>query len=333
MAVLGVNNPTLLDVTNAMDPDGSIATVAEILNETNEILADMTMMEGNLSTGHRTTIRTGIPRATWRQLYGGVQPSKSTRKQITDTTGMLEAYAEVDKDLADLNGNSNEFRLSEDRAHIEGMSQDMAETVWFGNEALNPERFTGFAPRFDDLSAENADNIIDAGGTGTDNASLWLIGWGPNTAHGIYPKDSIAGLTMSDKGQVTLESAPDGSGGRMEAYRTHYQWKNGLTVRDWRFIVRICNIDRSLLTADASTGANLPNLMFEAMELIPNMGSARFAFYSDRSITTKVRQQHENRVSSSTLTVENVGGVPLTTFHGVPLRRSDALSPDEARVV
>ena len=333
MAVLAVTNPTLLDVMKATDPDGSIAVVAEILNETNEILQDMTMVEGNLPTGHMTTVRTGIPAPTWRQMYGGVQPTKSTRTQITDTTGMLEAYAEVDKALADLNGNSNAFRLSEDRAHIEGMSQEAANTLFSGDESLDPEKFTGMNARYNDRSAANGDNIIDGGGTGNDNASIWLMGWGPNTLHGIYPKGSMGGLQVNDKGQVTIEDASGGSNtGRMEAYRTHYRWDIGLTLRDWRFCVRIANIDRSNLTADAATGANLPSLMFEAMELIPNLNSARFGFYMDRQLATKLRQQSAAGVANSSLTVTQVGGVPVTDFNSVPLRRTDALAVDEAQV-
>lgn len=333
MAVLNVNNPTLMDKIAAENIDGSIAVVAEILNETNEIIDDWTMMEGNLATGHRTTIRTGIPKPTWRQLYGGVQPTKSKRASITDTCGMLEAYAEVDKAEADLNGNSNEFRLSEDRAHIEGMAQDAATILFSGNEALNPERFTGLNMRYNDLSAENAENIIDAGGTGTDNASIWLIGWGPNTVHGIYPKGSKVGLQVTDKGQVTIEDV-DGTGGRMEAYRTHYRWDLGLTVRDWRYVVRIANIDRSLLSKDASTGANLPDLMFEAAEIVPSLsGNVRFGYYMDRRLRTKLRQQIAHGVSNSTLETGDVGGKRVTTFDEIPLRRVDALAVDEARVV
>ncbi len=133
MATLSVRNPTLLDLAKASDPDGKIATIVEILNETNEILDDMSWVEGNLPTGHRTTIRSGLPAPTWRKLYGGVQPNKATNVQVTDNTGMLEAYAEIDKALADLNGNTAAFRLSEDRAHIEGMNQEMADTIFFGN--------------------------------------------------------------------------------------------------------------------------------------------------------------------------------------------------------
>ena len=331
MAVLPATHPTLLDLAKRQDPDGKIATIVEILNETNEILDDMVWMEGNLVTGHRTTIRSGLPQPTWRKLYGGVQPTKSTTVQVTDNTGMLEAYAEIDKALADLNNNTAEFRLSEDTAHIEGISQEIANTLWYGNEGTAPAKFTGLAPRFNSLSAENSDNIIPGGGAGADNGSIWLIVWGPRTVHGIVPKGSTAGLQMNDKGQVTIEDI-DGNGGRMEAYRTHYRFDAGLTVRDWRYIVRIPNIDKSLLTVDISTGANLSDLMFQATELIPNLGAGRAVFYMARDMRSMLRRQTADAVKNSTLTIENVGGVPIMNFNGIPIKRSDALSADEALV-
>lgn len=333
MAVLPNNNPTLMDYAKALDPDGSVATVVEILNETNEMLADMSFIEGNLPTGHRSTIRIGLPTPTWRKLYGGVQPTKSRRAQVTDNCGMLEDYAEVDVALADLNGNTNEYRLSEARSHIEGISQALQDTAIYGDTAVNPERFDGLESRYNDLSAPNADNIIDAGGTGSDNASIWLVGWSPETCHGIIPKGSQAGIQVNDKGQVTIENV-DGNGGRMEAYRTHFRLDAGLCLRDWRFVVRICNIDRSALSADLSTGANLPNFMFEAMERIPSMSmGARFAFYMDRSVRTVYRQQLAHETKQSTLTYENVGGVKSPVFNEVPIRRVDKLAVDEPRVV
>ena len=334
MVALATTNPTLIDVATRQDPDGSIAVIAEILNETNEMLLDATMIEGNLPTGHRTTVRTGIPAPTWRRLYGGVQPTKSTTAQITDATGMLEAYAEVDKKLADLNGNTSEFRLSEDRAFIEGMSQQAAETMIYGDERVNPERFTGLAARYNSRQqsvAANYENVIHGGGSGADNASIWLVGWGPNTCHGIYPKGTQAGLQMQDLGEVTIENV-DGSNGRMQAYRSHYNWDLGLTLRDWRYVVRIANIDRSELTNDASSGANLPDLMFEAMERIPNLASSRLAWYADRSIITKLRQQTAAGVRQSTLAVAQVGGVMVTSFNEIPIRRVDALAVNEATV-
>ena len=334
MAVLATTHPTLLDLTTRMDPDGKIAAIVELLTQDTSILEDMTWVEGNLPTGHRTTVRTGLPEPTWRKLYGGVQPTKSTTAQITDNTGMLEDYAEVDKALADLNGNTSEFRLSENRAHLTGFAHKLTRTVIYGNEGSEPEAFTGFAPRYNSLTAQNADSIIDAGGTGTDNLSIWLVGWGPNSVHGIIPKGSNAGLQMHDKGQVTIENV-DGNGGRMEAYRTHYRWDAGLTVRDWRYVVRICNIDRSLLSKDASTGADLLNFMDDALERLPTGAdtNTRLVWYMPRHVRAFLRKQMKNVVKGSTLTMEQVQGRMIPTYDGIPIKRLDVLGADEARVV
>ncbi len=329
MTVGASTHPTLVDLVKRSDPDGAIAAIAEILHETNGILDDMVWVEGNLPTGHKTTVRTGLPAPTWRKMYGGVQPTKSSTAQVTDNCGMLEAFAEVDKALADLNGNTNAFRLSEDTAHIEGMNQEVAETIFYGNEGTEPEAFTGFAPRFNDPTADNGENLINGAGTGSDNASIWLIVWGPNMVHGIVPKGSMGGLQMRDLGEdvIILDD-----GGRMLAYRTHYRWDCGLTVRDWRYIVRICNIDRSALTKDASSGANLPDLMFEALERVQGLSGGRACWYMDRSVLTKLRQQSTYGVENSTLTSQNLGGTMVTTFHEVPIKRVDALAVDEAAI-
>jgi hypothetical protein len=330
MATLAANNPTLIDLSKRLDPDGKIASIVELLNQSNDVLTDMSFMEGNLPTGHKTTIRTGLPTPTWRKLYGGVQPGKSTTVQVTDTCGMLEAYAEVDKALADLNGNTAAFRLSEDAAHIESMSQEMAQTLFYGNEGTEPEAFTGLAPRYSSLSAQNADNIIDAfSGSGGDLTSIWLCVWGPQTGHGIYPKGSQAGLQMSDKGQVTVENV-DGAGGRMEGYRTHYRWDCGVSIRDWRYFVRIANIDISELGTIANT-KNLINWMVQASERIPSFGKGRAAFYMNRTLREKLRLGILERVSSN-LTWETVEGKRVMTFDDIPVRRTDALINTETRV-
>ena len=330
MATLTVNNPTLLDLAKATDPDGSIARVVEILNQRNEVLEDMPWVEGNLPTGHRTTVRSGLPVPTWRKLYGGVQPTKSRRVQVTDNCGMLEDYAEVDKALADLNGNTEAFRISEDRAHIEGMSQEMAQTLFYGNEGSEPEAFTGLAPRFNSLSAENADNIIDAfSGSGGDLTSIWLIVWGENSVHGIVPKGSKTGVQMTDKGQVTVENA-DGNNGRMEAYRTHYRWDCGLTVRDWRQIVRIANIDVSELGTIANT-KNIINWMVQAAERVENLGAGRPVFYMNRTIREKLRLGILERISNN-LTWETVSGKRVMTFDDIPVKRVDQILKTESRV-
>ena len=331
MAALSAIHPTLLDFAKRLDPDDKIAKIVEILNEQNPIIEDMVWLEGNLPTGHRTTIRTGLPEPTWRKLYGGVQPTKSTTVQVTDACGMLEAYAEVDKALADLNGNTAAFRLSEDLAHIEGMNQEFASTLFY-RTADAPEEFVGLSARYNDQSAANGDNILTSADTpdSTDNSSIWLIGWGANTVHGIYPKGSKGGLQMNDKGQVTIENV-DSNGGRMEAYRTHYRWDCGLSVRDWRYVVRI-NYDQEDLTKNAGSGPDLIDLLSQATELIPSLSSCRPVFYGNRRALSFLKRQIANKVAASTLTMETVGGKHVTMFEGIPFKRVDAITNSESGI-
>ena len=331
MSILATTHPTLLDVTKRMDPDGKIDRIAELLNLTNEVLDDAVYIEGNLPTGHRSTIRTGLPTPTWRKLYGGVQPTKSNTVQVTDSIGMLEDYAEVDKRAADLNGNTAEFRLSEDAAHIEGMSQQLATTIFYGNETTNPAAFTGLAPRFNSKTALNGKNVIDDGSpSGNNNTSIWLVVWGPNTCHMVYPKGSQAGLRMEDKGQVTIENL-NGDGGRMEAYRTHYAMDAGMVVRDWRYVVRI-SVNTSTLTKDASSGDDIIDLMTQAVEMIPSLGMGRPAFYMNRNIRSYLRRQISNKTKQSTLKTETIAGKIVTSFDEIPCRRVDALTNNEAAI-
>lgn len=330
MATLSTLNPTLADLASRMTSDGKIdPQIIELLGETNEVLDDMTVIEANGFTEHKTTVRSGLPSGTWRKLNYGVQPEKSRTVQVKDAMGMLETYAEVDKALADLNGNSAAWRLSEDRAFIEGMNQTMATTLFYGDASLDPEKFTGLAPRYSSLSAENGMNIISGNGSGSDNSSIWLIVWGPNTCHTIYPKGSAAGLQSRDLGEDTLL---DANSGRYQGYRTHYKWDIGLTLRDWRYVARIANIDISDLTKNASSGADLIDLMTQAIEVIPNLGMGRAVFYCSRKVRSFLRRQIANKVASSTLTMDEVAGKKVISFDGIPVRRSDAILNTEATV-
>lgn len=333
MATLSVKSPTLLDVAKSLDPDGKTATVVELLNQTNEILTDMPWFEGNLPTGHRTTVRTGLPTATWRQLYQGVDPSKSTRAQVDDTCGLLEARSEIDVDVAALNGNTSEFRLSEGQAFLEAMNEAMASTMFYGDVATNPERFTGLSARYNSSTAGNGANVMKAGGAGADNTSVWLIVWGQNTAHGIFPKGSKAGLTHEDLGVI---DAFDGNNKRFRAVADLWKWKPGLSLRDWRYAVRICNIDVSDLQGMTGTQAltaqtNLIKQMMIAKHKIPSLGMGKPVFYANRTVRAYLDVMALEK-SNAALSIKEAAGQFETSFLGIPIRTCDQLLNTETVV-
>ncbi len=328
MSIIGNTYLTLADMFKRQDPDSKVAAIIDIMSKSNPVLDDAIAVEGNLPTGHRTTIRTGLPAVTWRKLYQGVQPSKSTTKQVDDACGMLEAYAEVDKALADLNSNTSAFRMSEDAAFIEAMNQEMATTLFYGDNSTNPEKFMGLSARFSDTSAENGAQIIDAGGEGADNTSVWVITWDERTVHLIYPKGSKAGLQLDDRGQVTLQ---DGAGNNFEGYRSHYKWDVGMSVRDWRYVTRIANIDISALQtygSESDTSPKLVDLLIEALNKIQDPQKGKTAIYCNRTVKTildKMSASDGYRAVNTSV----MDGKPVTSFYGYPVRLTDALRNDE----
>lgn len=332
MAAIGTNALTLVDWAKRLDPDGKVPVIVELLSQTNEMLTDMRWIEGNLPTGHRTTVRTGLPTVAWRLLNQGVTPSKSTTAQIDEQAGILEAWSEVDVDLAKLNGNIQAFRLSEGRAFIEAMNQEMAGTVIYGNGGLAPEEFTGLAPRYSSLSAGNAQNIVNGGGAGSDNTSVWLVVWGDQTIMGIFPKGSQAGLKHDDYGEVTVELTAGIAGSRMRAYQERWQWKAGIALKDWRYVVRLANIDVSDLVA----GVGAPDLiegMIKMIHRIPTLGMGKAVFYMNRTALQALDIQRRNDVmAGGGLSYENVDGMQRPTFRGIPIAKVDAILETEATV-
>jgi hypothetical protein len=337
MSVISGNVVSLADWVKRLDPDGKTATVIELLNQTNEVLQDMAWQEGNLPTGHRVTQRSGLPATAFRLLNKGVAPSKSTTVQIDEACGMLEAWSEIDKDLVELNGNAGAFRLSEARAFIESMNEKQVQTLFYGNSGLNPEQYTGLTPRYNTIvGATNGSNVLDGGAAvgQTDLSSIWLVCWGDQMTYGIFPKGSKAGLQHDDLGLQVVENVAGIGGDRMLAYRERWQWKCGIAVKDWRFNVRIANIDISQLIA--KTGANLFDLMIKALHRIPTNGlrMTRPVFYMNRTVRQMLDIQARDAVQvGGQLKYEVVDGQWITTFRGIPIRIVDQLIETEARVV
>lgn len=330
-AALSTGALTIADWAKRLDPTGKVSDIVELLSQSNEILMDMVWIEGNLPTGHRTTVRTGLPAVAWRLLNAGVTPSKSTTAQIDEQIGILEAWSEVDVALAKLNGNTAAFRLSEARAFIEAMNQEMAQTVFYGNGGIAPEEFTGLAPRYSLLSAGNGGNIIDALGVdAADSTSIWLIAWGEETVSGIFPKGSQAGLEHNDYGEQTIQVTAGVAGQRMRALQERWVWNAGIQLKDWRYVVRIANIDVSTLSATVPT---LVDYMETALEILPN-ALGRPVFYMNRTVRRILRRQERLQVSTGGgITFENVEGKRVYDFGGIPVRISDAILNTEARVV
>lgn len=328
--------PNIHNILKRTDPDGSLADIAEVIMQYNPILEDIYTIEGNLPTGHRTTVRVDHGNPTWRAYNKGIRPSKSNTEQVDDTCGMLEDYSVVDKDLAELNGNTAAFRLSEDEAIIQGISNEMATTIFYGT-GQNRD-FLGLAPRYDNIGTPAGKfgareqsaylkNVIDAGGsTAGSQTSVWYMVHGEQFTHGIFPKGSKAGLSVRDLGEETVY---DNEGGQFQGYRTHYQWKMGLVVRDWRYIVRIANIELANLENSTAQKA-LYKAMIRARYTLPQGSmSGRGVYYCSPAVLAMLDLAGVDKENAN-LGWTNIFGKDVRTFRGTPFRTCDAILETEA---
>lgn len=337
MAVVNESMLTLLEVAKRRDPKGKTDKIVEILNETNKILEDAPAIECNDGTVFRSTERASLPRPGWRMINKGAPTVRSETRQNEDATGLMEAWGEVDETLLELSDDRNALLLSENKAVIEGMGQEAAETLFYGRRSVNAASFDGFDQRFWSMNPSKcryAENIIDAGGTGANLTSLWFQTWGDFSAHLIYPKGSKAGLSMKNfSNQVLFDS----NGDKYEGYRTRFQWYLGLAIRDYRYTVRVANIDnanlQSFIDGGAGTAADqkLNRILVRACDLIPNLDRGRTVIYANRDVHTMLNLIAMEK-SNVQLTIEKFGGVTVPTFKGIPIRRCDALVAGETQI-
>lgn len=332
MATINAVKYSLLDV-NTRKVNGALSEpIIELLTQENSIVNDIPWIECNTDTGHQTILRTGIPAATWRKLYAGVATTKSTVNKIIDTPAMIEARSELDVDVIPAGGDVATFRAQEAAVFMQGLSQQVASALIYETALTQTERFVGFASRYSALSAANSDSILSGGGVGSDNSSIYLIGWGERTAHGLYSKGASAGFEHKDLGE---SDAFDASNNRYRAYMDIYKWKCGLTVRDWRSVVRICNLDTSNMLANTSA-PNLVSLMIDACNRQRGGGDKRF--YMNRA-TFGTLQKQAAATSANVLAVEaglsqfGTGVMSPASFLGIPIMIEDALLTTEATVV
>lgn len=335
MATIGNVVLTLIDWAKRLDPEGSLPDIVELLAQTNEILMDMLWAEGNLPTGHRITVRTGLPTAAFRLLNNGITPSKSRTAQIDEACGILEAWSEVDVALAKLNGNEAAFRLSEAQAFIEAMNNAMSTALFYGNAAINPEQFTGLAPRYSAISgAANGSNVVDGGGTSGTMSSVWLVSWGSQTCHGIFPKGSMAGLQHEDHGEQTILTGSSGGIGtaRMRAYQDQWIWNAGVALKDWRYVSRLANIDIPSLV-NQSNATDLVKGMIKQTHRMPFIKLGKPVFYMNRTAFEFLDIQRRDAVEvGGQLSYEVVDGQRIPYFRGIPVRICDALIQTETQV-
>jgi len=340
--------PTLADVTSRMTDAGEQHVIAEMLSQSVVLHEDAPYVEASEMTGHHFAYRTSIPAGAWRQMNQGTPYSKSTTDKSSVGLAELVDYSQVDRTLAMISGDVEGFRESEDVAFLEGMGQTIEQTLWYGNTVANPAECNGLSTFYNALgdAALNGANVIDGGGTGNSNASLWLLGWAPGKLFLLYPRGSKAGLAMEDLSESM--SGYDSLGNPFRAYTMWFQQFIGLCPQDWRYSARMANMD---VTTAGLAGPNAPDIFASIREMLlfpPNMTKAtsgitkvdsprdpgtgvRFVIYSNRTVRhyADIQAMRDRNVL---LRLEDYAGKPTMGIDEIPWKVSDQLLTTEQRV-
>lgn len=342
----GIGNTfyNLIDMYKSQDPNGQQAAVIEMLMENNPMLEDAVAVECNNGSTHMHTVRTGLPAVAWGRLYKGIPQSKSTKAQVQDTTGFVEGLSTVDMRLLKLSGNEGAIRLSEANGFMEAMEQEVANKIIYGNSNSNPDQFMGLAPRFNDPTAPNGSQIVDGGGDADANTSVWMIAWGENRTHLLYPKNTQAGITREDKGPQRVQDEDGNPYYVKEELFTHHV---GLAVADWRYVVRIANIDIDALRADPSDLNADHDSIYDLFRRaywklhsrrpvkLQSGGMGRVSVYANKDVLEALDALSTNSGSADSfvrLVPQQIEGKEILTYRSMPLRETDALLNTEETI-
>lgn len=335
MATKGTRNPTLRDLANGLKSDGTFdSDIVELVLEANsDLLADAVVKEANGTDNDRTTIRTGLAEATWTAFYEGVQPSKGSKKQVSNSIGRLESMIQVDRSLIEDSPNGKEEMLDEAFVHAETMGNEVADCIFYGNVKTNAKKFNGLAPIYNAYGGTDKmqasyyciSSKRTASPDSTKLRSIFLIGWGRRGAHLIYPKGSRGGL---QRDPVTDETVTQADGSRLKVKEQFFKWLVGLTVKDFRACGRICNIESNTLS---TLDVDLGEYMLQLKSRCKGTG-LKMVFYMPDSVYEWLAIKTRRQVLVTSFSFKDVAGEMVMHFDGIPIRKLDCLETNETAV-
>lgn len=326
MAAKGSGILTLADV--AKSKDAEVGQVAEVLLQRNPILEDIPYMEMNMETYHKEFIRGSLPEVTYRKANQPIPSSKSEIEERTFNGCHFECKSEIDVMVAERGGKLAFNRWNQAQAHIQAMGLEHADVLFNGSPEDSHLKSPGLFDVYSTVNSANspvAANVIDALGVGSDNTSMQLVVWGPQSIFGVFPKGTKAGLQSKDNGKVQIVgTTAGGATGTYWGYQEEFMMDHALVVKDWRQGARAVNIDVSKLKD--GTGVDLVDLMIDLQAKVENLAGGTPVYYVNRTLYAHLRKQVKNQVAAGGgLTFDNFGGKWVMMFDGIPVKVCDAI--------
>jgi hypothetical protein len=325
---------SLLDLLKYMDPsNGRLLFVAEVLSRKSPVIKEAPILEANQALTHIGTRTTSLPTVGKRAINDGVTYQAHKEQQITAPMSLFETMSKVDEEIIKLAGsNAAGVRQRKDAAFIEAITQAVEEEIFYGSLGDDDLGFNGLATLFASTSTyPNGDstwyyNVLSGGGSGSDTTSIWLIEWGADKVHLIYPKGTKAGIEVNDMGKQLVSGVTTST--QYVAYVTQFKWRCGLFVSDERCVQRIANVE----TSGTSNTFDDDDLI-TMINRLPDMGENPMTrIYVNRTIRTQmdIKVKDKNNVNYTSGT--DAFGKPTLQFRGIPVQVADQIVNTETAI-
>lgn len=343
MAEIGGRYFTFRDIEAGKRPDGTFdADVVNLMSQENPVLKDIPWKQCLRGREDVTTIRTGVPDAVLRMYYEGVRGSKGTKKQVVNSCATCSTAIEFDWRLYEQTDNRAAFLGDEQRAHADVIGQLVATALFYGDIAANPKGINGFAKTLSVYGANGstvcndtanaAHYVYSAGATGGNahRRSIFLIGWGARSAHGIYPQGTSAGIQM---GQVRSQYIDDGSNDHKQLLVgiQEINWDIGLNIRDFRYCGRIGDIDiGGLFKAPSDQDFVDITALIRRMLCRVKAEGVTQRLYMPRVVWEGIVYQFGALTQGNAIKFQDLEQKKDASVMGIPVAFNDALNVDEA---
>lgn len=324
---------TLADLARMMAPgDASFLFCAETLARENPIVREVPTLEANQLLTHIGNRQLSLPTVGFRGINQGISTTTHKEQQITEPMALMEAMSQVDVELTRLGpGSPEQVRQRIDAAHMEAMAQKLATTIFYGNLGDDELSFNGLATRFSSLSTyPNGDsswyyNVVNAGGSGGDTTSIYMVEWGPNKAHLIYPKGTQAGLEVKFLGEQLVYDTTAANSTKFIAYVTDLKWRCGLFIGDERCVQRLANIEVS-----GATNIFNEDDLITLINRLPKRGlDPMTRIYCNRNIATQMWIRLKDKGNMFYTSSRDAFGKPVLEFGTIPIVVCDAITSAE----
>lgn len=323
MSANSINQYSLSTCMARYGPDQQkLKPVIEGLEEIKNILADAPVHEAEFIDQEWVNRRISLPAPYWHKIGEGLTGTVGQTQPVMETMGMLRNQMRINEEFLSKQGDPDGFIAQEKPAFLEGMAQELENTLIYGTTGATPEEFDGLDIRYPSIAANS---VIDNGGSTASNMTkIWLIQWHPTECCMIYPKGGQGGVRTIDKGTWLLSTETDATGSvestKAQAFfhLINFEWDGGLCVKDPRRIKCMGNIHQTVGNANAFK--------------IEKFRQAKNAFRTGGQIYAYMHPDMRNQIEGTTDEKVNVTYPPSQPFSvdvpyllNIPLRTTEAI--------